>query len=157
MSTYLSLQPLLLFQDRLQIFQVSILIIMTNKHINCCFFPPERVQVDYNHVHRSIFTASTLVPEPTTNSPSSRPSTNAGTKLPTQQNVIKTNDVPEETIGGNKLLFLLSLPVFSLIPVMGIVVFCCKRRKSRKPEKKDARMVEQTCPLTSRISRKLLI
>ena len=156
MSTYLSLQPLLLFQDRLQIFQVSILIIMTNKHINCCFFPPGRGQVDYNHVHRSIFTATTLVPEPTTNSPSSRPSTNAGTKLPTQQNVIK-NDVPEETMGGNKLLFLLFLPVFDLILMMGIVVFCCKRRKSRKPEKKDARMVEQTCPLTSRISRKLLI
>ena len=156
MSTYLSLQPLLLFQDRLQIFQVSILIIMTNKHINCCFFPPGRGQVDYNHVHRSIFTATTLVPEPTTNSPSSRPSPNAGAKLPTQQNVIK-NDVPEETMGGNKLLFLLFLPVFDLILMMGIVVFCCKRRKSRKPEKKDARMVEQTCPLTSRISRKLLI
>ena len=156
MSTYLSLQPLLLFQDRLQIFQVSILIIMTNKHINCCFFPPRRGQVNYNHVHRSIFTATTLVPEPTTNSPSSRPSPNAGAKLPTQQNVIK-KDVPEETMGGNKLLFLLFLPVFDLILMMGIVVFCCKRRKSRKPEKKDARMVEQTCPLTSRISRKLLI
>ena len=156
MSTYLSLQPLLLFQDRLQIFQVSILIIMTNKHINCCFFPPEREQVDYNHVHRSIFTASTPVPEPTTNSPSSRPSPNAGTKLPTQQNVIK-NDVPEETMGGSKLLFLLFFPVFALITIMGIVVFCCKRRKRRKPEKKDAIMFEQTCPLTSRISRKLLI
>ena len=154
MSTYLSLQPLLLFQDRLKIFQVSILIIMTNKHINCCFFPPGRGQVDYNHVHRSIFTATTL--EQTTNSPSSRPSPNAGAKLPTQQNVIK-KDVPEETMGRNKLLFLLFLPVFDLILMMGIVVFCCKRRKIRKPEKKDARKVEQTSPLTSRRSRKLLI
>ena len=155
MSTYLSLQPLLLFQDRLQIFQVSILIIMTNKHINCCFFLQGEDRLT-NHVHRSIFTATTLVPEQTTNSPSSRPSPNAGAKLPTQQNVIK-KDVPEETMGGNKLLFLLFLPVFDLILMMGIVVFCCKRRKIRKPEKKDARMVEQTCPLTSRISRKLLI
>ena len=129
---------------------------MTNKRINCCFFPPRRVQVNYNHVHRSIFTATTLVPEQTTNSPSSRPSPNAGAKLPTQQNVIK-NDVPEETMGRNKLLFLLFLPVFDLILMMGIVVFCCKRRKIRKPEKKDARKVEQTCPLTSRRSRKLLI
>ena len=156
MSTCLSLQPLLLSQNRLQIFQVSILIILTNKRVNCCFFPPGRVQVEYNHVHRSIFTATTLVPEQTTNSPSSRPSPNAGAKLPTQQNVIK-NDVPEETMGGNKLLFLLFLPVFDLILMMGIVVFCCKRRKIRKPEKKDARKVEQTCPLTSRRSRKLLI
>ena len=60
-------------------------------------------------------------------------------------------------MGGSKLLFLLFLPVFALITIMGIVVFCCKRRKSRKPEKKDARKVEQTCPLMSRRSRKLPI
>ena len=37
-STYLSLQPLLLFQKRLQMVQVSILIITTNKRLKCCFF-----------------------------------------------------------------------------------------------------------------------
>ena len=109
-----------------------------------------------DHVHRSIFTASTPVQEQTTNSSSSSPSPNAVTvtKLPAQENV--KNDVPEKATGENKLLFLLFL-LFALIPIIGIAVFCCKRRKSRRPEKKDARKVEQTCPLMSRRSRKLLI
>ena len=129
---------------------------MTNKRVNCYFFPPGRGQVDYNHVHRSIFTASTPVPEKTTNSPSSRPSPNAGTKLPTQQNVIKTDDVPEETTGKTNwfLLFLLLL-----IPVIGVFVVCryWRKRRSRKPERKNSRSVEQARPLMSRTPRKFLI
>ena len=107
-----------------------------------------------DHVHRSIFTASTPVQEQTTDSSSSSPSPNAVTvtKLPAQENV--KNDVPEKATGENKLLFLLFL-LFAF-PIIGIAVFCCKRRKSRKREKKDARKVEQTCPLMSRSSRKLL-
>ena len=107
------------------------------------------------HVHRSIFTASTPVQNQTTNSSSSSPSSKAVTvtELPAQENV--KNDVPEKATGENKLLFLLFL-LFAF-PIIGIAVFCCKRRKSRKPEKKDARKVEQTCPLMSRRSRKLLI
>ena len=155
MSTYLSLQPLLLFQKRLQMVQVSILIIMTNKRLECCFFLQRENKLT-NHVHRSIFTASTPVPEKTTNSPSSRRSPNAGTKLPTQQNVIKTDDVPEETTGETNwfLLFLLLL-----IPVIGVFVVCryWQKRRSRKPERKNSRSVEQTRPLMSRTPRKFLI
>ena len=108
-----------------------------------------------DHVHRSIFTASTPVQDQTTNSSSSGPSSKAVTvtELPAHENV--KNDVPEKATGENKLLFLLFL-LFAF-PIIGIAVFCCKRRKSRKPEKKDARKVEQTCPLMSRRSRKLLI
>ncbi|CAH3171700.1 unnamed protein product [Porites lobata] len=97
---------------------------------------------------------STPVQEQTTNSSSSSSSPNAVTvtKLPAQENV--KNDVPEKATGENKLLFLLFL-LFALIPIIGIAVFCCKRRKSRRPEKKDARKVEQTCPLMSRRSRGL--
>ena len=111
-----------------------------------------------NHVHRSIFTATTPVPEKTTNSPSSRRSPNAGTKLPAQLNVIKTDDVPEESTGENKLLFLLFL--LALIPaVIGVVVVlrCRQRRRSRKPERKNSRSVEQKRPLMSRTPRKFLI
>ena len=108
-----------------------------------------------DHVHRSIFTVPTPVQDQTTNSSSSSPSSRAVTvtKLPAQENV--KNDVPEEAKGENKLLFLLFL-LFALIPIIGIAVFCCKRRKSLKPEKKDTRKVEQTCPLMSRRSGKLL-
>ena len=111
-----------------------------------------------NHVHRSIFTATTPVPEKTTNSPSSRRSPNAGTKLPAQLNVIKTDDVPEESTGENNLLFLLFL--LALIPaVIGVVVVlrCRQRRRSRKPERKNSRSVEQKRPLMSRTPRKFLI
>ena len=110
-----------------------------------------------NHVHRSIFTATTPVPEQTTNSPSSRPSPNAGAKRPAQQNVIKTDDVPEETTGESKLWFLLFLLV--LIPVIGVVVVLRyrQRRRSRKPERKNSRSVEQKRPLMSRTPRKFLI
>lgn len=112
-----------------------------------------------NHVHRSIFTATTPVPEQTTNIPSSRPSANAGTKLPAQHNVIKTDDVPEETTGKTKLLFLLFL--LALIPVTGGVVLIVRRylrrRRSRKPERKKSRSVEQTRPLMSRRPSKFLI
>ncbi|CAH3194357.1 unnamed protein product [Porites evermanni] len=121
-----------------------------------------------NHIHLSFFTlttpvpeqtenipTATLVPEQTTNSPSSRPSPNAGTKLPTQQNVIKTNDVPEETTGETKLWFLLFL--LALIPVIGGVVVCryWQKRRSRKPERKNSRSVEQKRPLMSRTPRGL--
>ena len=112
-----------------------------------------------NHVHRSIFTATTPDPEQTTNIPSSRPSANAGTKLPAQHNVIKTDDVPEETTGKTKLLFLLFL--LALIPVTGGVVLIVRRylrrRRSRKPERKKSRSVEQTRPLMSRRPSKFLI
>ncbi|CAH3192662.1 unnamed protein product, partial [Porites evermanni] len=106
-----------------------------------------------DHVHRSIFTASTPVQDQTTNSSSSGPSSKAVTvtELPAHENV--KNDVPEKATGENKLLFLLFL-LFAF-PIIGIAVFCCKRRKSRKPEEKDARKVEQTCPLMSRRSRGL--
>ena len=145
-----------------------------------------------NHVHRSIFAATTPVPEQTTHMPSSA-SPNAGTKLPAQEHVKNDvpekatgenklwfllfllfalispnagtkppaqehvkNDVPKETTGENKQLVLLFL-LFALMSIVGIVVFCRKRRKSRKPEKKDARKLEQTCPLMSSRSRKLLV
>ena len=145
-----------------------------------------------NHVHRFIFTATTPVPEQTTHMPSSA-SPNAGTKLPAQEHV--KNDVPEETMGGNKLCFLffllfalispnagtklpaqehvkndvpkettwenklwfLLLLLFALMSIVVINVFCRKRRKSQKPEKKDARKLEQTCPRMSSRSRRLLI
>ncbi|CAH3171704.1 unnamed protein product, partial [Porites lobata] len=122
-----------------------------------------------NHIHRFIFTSTTPVPEQTeniptttpvpektTNSPSSRRSPNAGTKLPAQLNVIKTDDVPEESTGENKLLFLLFL--LALIPaVIGVVVVlrCRQRRRSRKPERKNSRSVEQKRPLMSRTPRGL--
>jgi len=157
-SIYLSLQWLLLLQNRLKIFQVSILIIMTNKRVKCCFFPPGTEDRLTNHVHRSIFTATTPVPEQTTNNPSSSHSPNAGTKLPAQQNVIKTDDVPEETTGETKLWFLLFL--LALIPaVIGIVVVlrCRQRRRSRKPERKNSGSVEQKRPLMQRKPRKFLI
>ena len=130
---------------------------MTNKRLKCCFFPSGRVQVDHNFVHRSIFTATTLVPEQTTNSPSSRPSPNAGTKLPAQQNVIKTDDVPEETTGETKLRFLLFLLV--LIPVIGVVLVCryWQRGGSPKPERKNSGSVEQKRPLMPLKPRKFLI
>ena len=110
-----------------------------------------------NYVHRSIFTATTLVPEQTTNSPSSSPSPNVGTKLPTQQNVIKINDVPEESTGETKLWFLLFL--IALIPVIGVVVVCRYRQRggSPKPERKNSRSVEQKRPLMPRKPRKFLI
>ena len=109
-----------------------------------------------NHVHRSIFTASTPVPENTTNSPSSRPSPNAGTKLPTQQNVIKTNDVPEETTGETKLWLLFLLV---LIPVIGVFVVCryWQKRRSQKPERKNSGSFELKRPLMPLKPRKFLI
>ena len=109
-----------------------------------------------NHVHRSIFTATTPVPEQTTNIPSSRPSANAGTK---QHNVTKTDDVPEETTGETKLWFLLFL--LPLILVIGVVVVTVlryrRRRRSRKLERKNSRSVEQMRPLMSRRPSKFII
>ena len=109
-----------------------------------------------NHVHRSIFTASTPVPENTTNSPSSRPSPNAGRKLPTQQNVIKTNHVPEETTGETKLWLLFLLV---LIPVIGVFVVCryWQKRRSQKPERKNSGSFELKRPLMPLKPRKFLI
>lgn len=134
---------------------------MTNKRVNILISAVFFLQGEdrfTNHVHRSIFTATTPDPEQTTNIPSSRPSANAGTKLPAQQNVTKTDDVPEETTGETSLWFLLLL-LLSLIPVIGVFVVrrYRQRRRSRKPERKNSRSVEQTRPLMSRRPSKFII
>ena len=67
MSTDLSLQPLLLIVNRLKIFQVSILIIMTNKRVKCCFFFSSSEDRLTNHIHRSNFSATPPDPEQTEN------------------------------------------------------------------------------------------
>ena len=45
------------------------LIIKSNKRVKCCFFLQRENRLT-NHIHRSIFTATTPVPEQTENIPS---------------------------------------------------------------------------------------